>query len=685
MATMKTRSSEGCWTCRLRRKKCDELRPLCGGCALLEIDCLYCDEKPEWMDGGQRQKEKADQLKTEVKRKANQRRERRYLYGLEMDLEALDVSQLDDSDNQPSTAPEFVLASLPPPNTAAAAAATATATAATAASAAAAAAAASASAAAAAVFAAPLSSVSPGTLHSGSESGSRRPDSSPSFPSAMTPSTSANSDSSVAGLSPPRDECWTSMPFNDTDLHGLMLYLDHVFPFLFPFYRPPLLDSGRGWLLVMLNRNKSLLHTALSLASYFFNVVLSHVTGLHESCREHNGRELQRQQELALQELRRDMNDTVSRGVKGYLAETTQVMASVIQLLSFEVAIANTGNWVMHLEAAAELYNEMVKHHGTAVDGEASDFCFTYMLVQLGSKPFMHTPKNHPWSPDQASLRFFTACLLFFDTIASTALEQPPRLLYLHRSLLTEPDEETRRLMSEAEKEYHLPHIDLLEFLGLRNWVVISIAEIAALDASKKEAKKAGSLSMTQLVVRATAIEQGLRNNIQTLSSEPCNEPQFAMYPTKSLSDDPIMQFAIFGNLYSPQVLDMTSAISGIWAQAALTYLNVVVSGWQPASPEIRTSVTLTIQMLRSLKSPSYLRSVVWPFTVTGCMAAPEEEQTFRDMVAAMGPLQLFGSIREALAIMEKVWANRVQIEENADQWDLAACLRVLGRPALLV
>lgn len=91
--TSRTRSLDGCWTCHLRRKKCDELRPACGGCATLEIDCLISEEKPEWMDGGEKQKEKAEWLKRDVKRKAGSRRERRFIQTLENDMKGLDTSQ----------------------------------------------------------------------------------------------------------------------------------------------------------------------------------------------------------------------------------------------------------------------------------------------------------------------------------------------------------------------------------------------------------------------------------------------------------------------------------------------------------------------------------------------------------------------------------------------------------------
>ncbi|CAH0045681.1 unnamed protein product [Clonostachys solani] len=68
------RISHGCWTCRLRRKKCDEQHPVCDICAALCITCHYDDKKPEWMDGGAKQEEMMENLKREVKQKAPYRR-----------------------------------------------------------------------------------------------------------------------------------------------------------------------------------------------------------------------------------------------------------------------------------------------------------------------------------------------------------------------------------------------------------------------------------------------------------------------------------------------------------------------------------------------------------------------------------------------------------------------------------
>ena len=67
-------TSPGCWTCRLRRKKCDRRQPICETCNGLRITCHFQPSKPEWMDGGERQDEMLQELKREVKQKAPWRR-----------------------------------------------------------------------------------------------------------------------------------------------------------------------------------------------------------------------------------------------------------------------------------------------------------------------------------------------------------------------------------------------------------------------------------------------------------------------------------------------------------------------------------------------------------------------------------------------------------------------------------
>ncbi|KAK1757815.1 fungal-specific transcription factor domain-containing protein [Echria macrotheca] len=630
LLTGKSRSSDGCWTCRLRRKKCDEVRPVCKACDALEIDCLYGDQKPEWMDGAERQKEKAEWLKLEVKRKAGQRRERRYLQMLEHGVESLNVSQLEEHSDQEDETHHH----------------------------------------------SPHDSAS--SAYSTQPRGSMEPSAQHSEQSLM---------STLTSPAPPSDtSAGPAMGIDERELNMVMLYLDYVFPFLFPFYRPRLVDAGRGWLLVLFSRNKALLHTVLSLASYFFNIVFSQRSqaGIEDSpaCVTHNWDELQRQQEIALKELQAEMQRIIARGVAGYLAETNRVMASVIQLLMFDVAVANLGAWVMHLDAATEIFLLIFKEYATSPPPDSHP-CFISLLIALGVRPFSYTPKGHPWSADQASLRFSTALLLTVDTLSATTLQRVPRLYDLHQHLLTEPDEAMRAAIPDGEKEYVLPHINIKEFVGIHNWVLLSLGEIAALDAWKKEHRCSGTLSIPDLVSRGAMIECALRRHLAALDLEDPRGEAGA-----SEHDFPLLAFiAQPGQTDTARLAEMSVWMTRIWGQALLTYLSVVVSGWQASSVEIRTSVALTIKLLRAVPQPSggCMRTLVWPISVTGCMAALEEEASFREIAAAMGPLRTVGAMSQALSIMEHVWANRAAVEADPEAWDFAVCFNCLGFPALLV
>ncbi|KFY44494.1 hypothetical protein V494_01451 [Pseudogymnoascus sp. VKM F-4513 (FW-928)] len=60
-------SKQGCWTCRLRKKKCDEAHPQCSACESLSITCYGYGPKPDWMDGGEDERAVANGIKEVVK------------------------------------------------------------------------------------------------------------------------------------------------------------------------------------------------------------------------------------------------------------------------------------------------------------------------------------------------------------------------------------------------------------------------------------------------------------------------------------------------------------------------------------------------------------------------------------------------------------------------------------------
>ncbi|KAL3426606.1 C6 transcription factor [Phlyctema vagabunda] len=67
------RNKQGCWTCRLRKKKCDETHPQCSTCETLHITCYGYGPRPEWMDGGEKEKAIANNIKETVKRNSRRK------------------------------------------------------------------------------------------------------------------------------------------------------------------------------------------------------------------------------------------------------------------------------------------------------------------------------------------------------------------------------------------------------------------------------------------------------------------------------------------------------------------------------------------------------------------------------------------------------------------------------------
>ncbi len=65
---------DGCWTCRLRRKKCDATRDTCGVCDDLGIPCYYGATKPDWMDGAGEQEKMAENIRLRIKNSVGERR-----------------------------------------------------------------------------------------------------------------------------------------------------------------------------------------------------------------------------------------------------------------------------------------------------------------------------------------------------------------------------------------------------------------------------------------------------------------------------------------------------------------------------------------------------------------------------------------------------------------------------------
>jgi hypothetical protein len=448
----------------------------------------------------------------------------------------------------------------------------------------------------------------------------------------------------------------------DWELDFVMIYLDYVFPFLFPFYHPPLVGTGRAWLLTFLKQSDAVFHSVISLSSYFFTVGLNDAfPGKHENCKVLVWDQVLKQADRSFETIQDDLKEMSLRGLQATLLEKARLMESIIQLLLFDSFLGRSADWDMHLSPALDLFEDIFEQYSGSSPTKSELLCvLEAMTWQTSSYPNFGRPI---WNTDQAAFRFFTAALIFIDIVASACLGRTPRLSSYHSRILGDlkPD------------EVDVP-IDLSAFFGCQNWVLLAVSRISSLHARKGDMKRAGHLSVSELVERAKPISQDLNTGLASLNS---GSPPAGSHGTSRLQP------------YYHDALTTDAQLSGatvtrVWAHAARVYLAVVVFGWQPSNAEIRRDVAQILTLLRPVASAVKLRALAWPICVGGCLSEPGlQEQEFRSIITSPLDQQTLSTLREAREIMEAVWRSRGGLE--SETWDLAACFRILGNPPLLV
>ncbi|KAE8448298.1 hypothetical protein EG329_009542 [Mollisiaceae sp. DMI_Dod_QoI] len=409
----------------------------------------------------------------------------------------------------------------------------------------------------------------------------------------------------------------SSIAFGRSDTIFFMFYLEHVFPFLFPFYRPPLLQGGIAWILEMMISSPVYRAATTCQSRYFFPLARGTANG------DEIWEMVLAQTRDAFGVLRQALQVINDLGIVEHLHGAVRIMASIMQLQRFEIAVLSFDNCQAHLNAALALFRQLLDSFG-AIELVGPSSSFNAVMSHLG-------PSSWVWptqcvqvpTAEQAAFRFSSALLILDDIIASTVLQEQPRLYEYHCSLLGNTD--------GAD-----PIINLEAVVGCQNWALLQISEIIVLDAWKQRCKRAGNLDVMELVHRATAIKNSLEAHITRLETDPVTIPKEA----NNLLD-------IFTSTeQSKTPANQSSLVTRVWGHAALLYLFVVVSGWQPASIDVRYHVSQIVELLTcQLSPPALLRTMVWPFCVAGCLAEPAQEVHLRGMVEELRPSSVFGTV----------------------------------------
>lgn len=453
----------------------------------------------------------------------------------------------------------------------------------------------------------------------------------------------------------------------EMDMGLIVGYMDYVFPVIFPFYRASILEGGRSWVLILALQSTSFFNSIASLSSYFFSVVPVQVGLGHASCAADTWEGLRKQSTQALADIQRELGGLRAGGAGRSRENSTRLLASVVQLLGLEVNMMPPSGWRVHLDAATSLFEQLAAHWITDNAEPNATVC-----------PTSHLLRKAPWmTAEPGALRFFSSFLMVADILASTTLEQAPRLRGYHGG--------KRRPQSLDG----IVSLALEDITGCAPEVLFLIGDMAALDAWKKRRlKDVDSIPRDQkeeLVRRAALIEDQrqicLEEELSTESSSQNNIHQ-AHKDTPSRPLEAILDQS--NCTFGPRALspDTHALITRVWAVAARVYLLVIVLGWQPANSDIRSSVSQGIDLLAQVASPCWLRSIIWPLCVVGCLATEDERPVVRSLIETMGALGGLGGVRQASNILENVWGRNIV---DGDSWDIAACLNSMGHAALLL
>ncbi|KAH7126505.1 fungal-specific transcription factor domain-containing protein [Dactylonectria estremocensis] len=450
---------------------------------------------------------------------------------------------------------------------------------------------------------------------------------------------------------------------SELDMGFITGYMDYTFPTLFPFYRPPILKGGRTWLLALALKNSGFLNTIVSLSSYFFTIIPVALIPGHETCMSSTWKELHKQMDLALSTVQKNLKDISRRETGNSPLQSLYLLATITHLLIFEITLPS-GKWQIHLDAATTLFKQIVRDHGDDNKNEGITKVWEKLSTNLSS------PMSIPPSPNQSAFRFFSTLLLIEDVIASVSLERSPRLTDYHHEL-------------RHDGSGNVPTLSIEEIMGCEAWVLLAISDISILDSWKNECKKSGNLIEADLISRAESIETSIKQGLARLDGKAHSEKSESIQGNKPAQTlEALLQQSNCSYGYTLLVPELNRHITRIWAHAAYLYVLVVLLGWQPTEPRIRRNCTMMIELFNNISSPIWLRSLAWPFCVSGCLALGEDREEFRRIGSAMEGLLGFGTAREALSIMAKVWS---QGDMDAESWDIGACLKILGHRVLLV
>jgi hypothetical protein len=471
--TAPARSNTGCWTCRIRKKKCDDVKPACGPCTLRFLTCHGYGAKPSWMDSGANQKAEIERIKRAVNRSFKSRLASRISRKSALRPSTLDPPKaVKESNVETKALPADllneniseleILRLKDPPH--------------------------------------PEMITLPRV-----KSWSKLPNTSEQL--FIPRSQHLSSNSHVSGVED-LDQGGTSaysylsdvLPAaNQDEFSMIMHYLDNIFPLRFYFYQPLSPQRGRGWLLNLLLRAKASYYTALA-----FSV-------LHQIIFNYNGDitmeqrlfpKLDEYHSVAIEHLQRQLDYLPTTSGPEHLKTGVEILACSMELMSIEVFRETKefegprGDWEVHLQAAGALLAVIGTELRSNSIRSSLDDDDPLLPASETENPKTLLPLN-----DIAGLDFFITCYIWSDIsrCASIGVGSSNQVFFPYLTYL-------------EEERVRLDHM-----MGCRNWVMLIVKQISDLAAWRIEMQNRDCLSLPIVSTKSLALERRLNLGLKSV------------------------------------------------------------------------------------------------------------------------------------------------------------------------
>ncbi|PVH88372.1 hypothetical protein DL98DRAFT_403861 [Cadophora sp. DSE1049] len=554
------RSKQGCWTCRLRRKKCDERRDVCLICESLSITCYGYGPKPEWMDGGERERAMANSIKQIVKHTSRKKGR------LGTTLSRFRKSHADREKGAGVLAPK---------------------------------------------------SNNAGTGN-GSSGDGLEPTGSETSPTASTDAgtkssvsdrNQSSSPSAIQENNPPPTEM-IIVSINETVL--LMHFLDHVFPLQHPMYKPEVAEGGRSWLLSLLLRTKPLYHASLALSAYHRGSVLL----ASQRCAAHHSMvEQERHLAICLEEFQ-DAIKKVGQMVmlKACPRDSLGLMASVVQLIYFELFAGHGNAWRIHLGAATRTFMQ-------GYWAQSSELGILNPTTADSLPPLWEGQPNE----NVTSFKFLCGVIIWLDILDSITSGKSPCLLNLHSHALSPSS-----------------HIKLEAIIGSSNWAILQIGRIVALHENKVQLLQTGCLGSESGRAEFDQKVDEIRHELQC-----------------GLTEQALVCLRVHSKPVAPAdtSLHNQAIVTRLFALAASIYLYLVVQG---SHQETGPLAEEAMMILRTQMPRDLMHVIIFPLYIVGYVASPDDQPFFRCVFSATPVLEPSLEHRsKILPLLEEAWLAR--------------------------